>query len=162
MSVTFSPAVRLDIPHTLTCMCGEWTQGVQYDSHADAWEMSKSVTSGCSDEYCDDTYVYPVSIVPEPEVQMSNGNAVTILDVLGIKVGEDFSDRCSGSISVEDMKGRILMAQAINPTDEGSATIAVGNVVDCGRPEGYTDGKLFSLLEVVEFAEANNVDIVWG
>lgn len=162
MSVTFSPAMRTDIPHTITCLCGEWTQGVQYDSYEDAWAMSKSVISACVDEYCDKEYVYATPITPEPEVQMSNGNAVTILDVLGIQVGEDFSDRCSGSMDASDMMGRILMAQALNPADAGSVTIAVGNIVACGRPEGYTDAKLSALIEVVKFAEVNNLPVVWG
>lgn len=162
MSVTFSPAFRTNIPHTLACACGVWTVGVQYDSFEDAWAMAKETLNGCSDVYCKMEQVYAIPVVSEPEVQMSNGNAITILDVLGIQVGEEFSDRCSGSMSASDMRGRILMAQALNPTDEGSDTITVGNMVDFGRPEGYTDSKLSALIEVVEFAERNNVNITWG
>lgn len=162
MSVTFAPTFRSDIPHTITCLCGEWTQGVQYDSYEDAWAMSKSVTSSCADEYCDKEYVYPTPISAEPEVQMSNSNAATLLEVLGLAEGEDFSDYCTGSVDAIDFKGRILMAQALNPADEGTDTIALGNMVDCGRPFGYTDSKLSGLMEVAEFALANNLKVVWG
>lgn len=160
MSVTFSPAMDSTVPHIITCICGEWTNGVIYPSFEMAHMVARGLKPACGDVYCDYSYVQAETL--EPEVQMSNHNASTLLDVLGINVGADFSDRCSGNLSAEDFLGRVLIAQGINPTDEGSATITVGNMVDCGRPAGYTDAKLDAMREVAEWAIVNKREIVWG
>lgn len=148
------------VPHVITCICGAWSSGVVYPSYDMARMMLKEVKPACADIYCD--YAYALPQVVEPEVQMSNSNAVSLFDVLAIGVGEDFSDRCSGSLPAEDFLGRVLIAQGLNPTDAGSDTIAVGNFVDCGRPEGYIDSKLDSMRQVAEWAVANERNIVWG
>lgn len=160
MSVTFSPAMDTTVPHVVTCICGEWTTGVVYPSYDMARMMLKDLKPSCSDLYCD--YAYAVPEVSEPEVQMSNSNAFMLLSLLGLALSEDFSDYCSGSIPAEDFLGRVLLAQGLNPADAGSDTIVVGNMVDCGRPEGYTDAKLDAMREVADWAIANKREIVWG
>ena len=160
MSVTFSPVMDSTVPHVLVCICGEWSNGVMYPSSEMAHMVAKGMKPECGDVYCDYVYVEPA--VAEPEVQMSNANAVTLLDVLGVQVGEDFSDRCSGSLSAEDFLGRVLIAQGLNPSDAGSDTITDGNAVYCGRAVGYTDAKLDSMRQVAEWAVANERQIVWG
>lgn len=160
MSVTFSPAFQSNVPHHIVCVCGEWSDGVQYDTFEDAHAMLSSVKNGCEDIYCD--YLYAEPIATPAEVQMSNGNAITLLDVLGIQVGEEFADRCCGAMSGEDLKGRILVAQALNPTDGGSATMRIENVTYIGRHAGYTDAKLEALMVVAEEAISKNLQVCWG
>lgn len=160
MSVTFSPAMDTAVAHVITCICGEWNNGVEYPSFEMAHMVAKGMKPECGDPYCDYVSVEPA--VAEPEVQMSNSNAVGLLDILGIRVGEDFSDRCCGSLSAEDFLGRVLLAQGLNPADAGSDTIAIGNMVDCGRPAGYTDAKLDAMREVAQWALANKREIAWG
>ena len=55
----------------------------------------------------------------EAEVNLSNINASGLLDLLGIQVGEAFEERCAGEISPDDLLGRVLLAQALSPADEG-------------------------------------------
>lgn len=160
MSVTFSPTMDSTVPHILTCICGEWSNGVVYPSFEMAYMIAQGMKPECGDIYCNHVYVEAADA--EPEVQMSNGNAVTLLDVLGIDMGADFSERCSGVLSAEDFLGRVLIAQGLNPSDAGSDTIQVDNVVACGRPAGYTDAKLEAMREVAEWAIVNNRQVTWG
>lgn len=162
MSVTFAPEFVSNVEHKITCMCGEWVGGT-YPS----WEEARSamLTSGMKSE-CGDPYCYQSATVEPavavPEVQMSNSNAVTLLSVLGLASGEDFSDYCTGAISAENLLGRILIAQAVNPADEGTDAFSEGNMVYCGRSEGYTEAKLSQLAEVAEYASQRCLTIQWG
>ena len=160
MSVTFSPAMDTAVSHIITCICGEWSNGVVYPSFEMAHMVAKGMKPACGDVYCDYVSVQPADT--EPEVQMSNSNAAGLLEVLGLAVGEDFSDYCCGSLTAEDFLGRVLLAQGLNPADAGSDTITVGNIVDCGRPAGYTYAKLDAMREVADWAISHNRKIVWG
>lgn len=162
MSVTFSPEFVNNVEHKTTCLCGEWVGGV-YPTFDDAHFAVKAlnIKPECSDVYCAD-YVCVEQAVPAPEVQMSNMNASELLDILGIRVGEDFSDRCTGSLSAEDFLGRVLVAQGLNPEDAGVPSVTVGNMVDCGRPAGYTDAKLDAMREVAKYASERCLTVQWG
>lgn len=162
MSVTFSPEFVPHMEHKLVCACGAWNSETyaSFDDARNALTVS-NVTSECEDVYCyGNVFVEPAGYVPE--VQMSNSNASMILDVLGFKVGEDFSERCCGSLDAEDLMGRILISQAVNPEDEGVESFTSGNIIDSGRPFNYTEGKLESLLDVAEYASARCLKICWG
>jgi hypothetical protein len=109
----------------------------------------------------------PEPVFPEPEVNFANLRAGEVLDLLGIQVGEDFSDRCIGSLPASDFKGRVLMAIALAPKDEGmpayQATLPVwGEVTVAPREAGYYNIRLEYLLEVADFALANGRAVVWG
>lgn len=160
MSVTFSPTMEANAPHTISCLCGGWSNNVVYPSYSMAYMMVKEVKSECADVYCD--YVFAEPVNSEPEVQMSNVNATLILDVLGVNPEADFSDRCTGTLSAEDFLGRVLIAQGVNPSDEGTDSIKTGIMVTFGRPEGYTDMKLSAMRELAEWSIVNGRDIVWG
>lgn len=162
MSVTFAPEFVSNVEHHLTCACGEWL-GETYPTWDDAHSAVKAsnIKPSCEDVYCG-SYVCIEPVVAAPEVQMSNTNAATLLAVLGLAVGEDFSDYCTGSVSAEDLMGRILIAQAVNPADEGTASFAEGNMVTCGRNAGYTEGKLGQLASVAEYASQRCLTIQWG
>ena len=85
----------------------------------------------------------------EAEVNLSNLNASGLLDLLGVQVGEAFEERCCGSMSADDLLGRVLIAQAINPADEGLPVYKM-----TGAEAGNHSGLLGGLLDGVAQAEA--------
>jgi len=106
-----------------------------------------------------------------PDTNCSNANAVLVLEALGIT--GDFSDICCGSLPVLDFRGRVLLALAIAPTDEGTIPVTyrqgdsvngVGaTVYDLGRSAGYLQDKLVKLLELTDWAIANGRnEMAWG
>jgi hypothetical protein len=168
MSVSFSPAFveGVAVPSVVVCGCGNF-RSEDFPSYAVAYLALPAITSDCGDLYCVDTkFIEPA--VSEPEVNVSNITAVELLDNLGILVDEDFSERCLGSISATDLKGRILMAVALLPEDEGMPAHQAGNTMfglqvwTAPRPAGHTQNVLHRLLEVAEFALAQGRDVDWG
>jgi hypothetical protein len=168
MSVSFSPAFveGVDVPSVIVCGCRSF-RSEEFPSREVAVLAMPAVTLVCSDPYCDDfKLIDPVT--SEPEVNVSNATAVELLDNLGILVGEDFSERCLGSISATDLKGRVLMALALLPEDEGMPAHQAGNTMfglqvwTAPRPAGHTQNVLHRLLEVAEFALAQGREVDWG
>jgi hypothetical protein len=168
MSVSFSPAFveGVDVPSVVVCGCRDF-RSEEFPSYAVAYLALPAVTSTCDDPYCHDLkFIEPA--VSEPEVNVSNLTAVELLDNLGILVGEDFSERCLGSISATDLKGRVLMALALLPEDEGMPAYESSNTMfglkvwAAPRPAGHTQNVLHRLLEVAEFALAQGRDVDWG
>lgn len=115
---------------------------------------------------------------PEAEhlaVNMSNGNAALVCATLGIDL--DAEGWC-GSLSAADFLGRVLLALAIAPADEGmpSYELAPGDsagifgtvrqggprFIQGARPEGYTQQRLAQLRELAEWAVAHNAEISFG
>ena len=102
----------------------------------------------------------------EAEVNLSNLNASGLLDLLGVQVGEDFSERCCGSMSADDLLGRVLIAQAINPADEGlpvykmTGAEAGPSIWFGGRSAGYFDERLAQVRELAEEVKALGDDWV--
>lgn len=186
MSVSFYPEV-VSGKSVVVCGCSAW-KSQEFTTHGEAYAamLEGVVVSQCSDEYClayGDLFI--VSAQESPEVNVSNVNAEEVLNNLGIMVGEDFSERCAGSMAAEDFKGRILVALALLPVDEGmpayqlteaseagtagSALAAWGLRAEKGpeffmgaRPAGYAQEVLTRLLEVAEFAEAGSRKVVWS
>ena len=95
----------------------------------------------------------------EAEVNLSNLNASGLLDLLGIQVGEDFSERCCGSMSADDLLGRVLIAQAIMPADEGLPVYKM-----TGSDYSGQSGLLGGLLSGLAQAEAEGVSgpTIWS
>ena len=89
----------------------------------------------------------------EAEVNLSNLNASGLLDLLGIQVGEDFSERCCGSMSADDLLGRVLIAQAINPADEGLPVYKMTGA-EAGNHSGLLGGLLGGLAQAEAEGEA--------
>lgn len=97
----------------------------------------------------------------EDEVNLSNSNASDLLDLLGIQVGEEFEDRCAGRITADDLLGRVLVAQALNPADEGLPSYKLDgsegesvSVWSAGRSAGYFDQRLAQVRELAEGIKA--------
>ena len=101
----------------------------------------------------------------DPSVNMSNTNAAHLLGLLGL-IDED-GPFMSGFVSTEDMRGRILLARALAPSDAGVPATVVKNdngptIYDGGRPEGYAEKRLAQLDDIVDFALQHQADISWG
>lgn len=117
---------------------------------------------------------------PVPELNVSNCNAMTLLDVLGLRPATvDVSaksptsfeelielaaaDDLYGSATAEDMLGRILVAKALVgedagvPSHEATARIFVG-----GRRAGYINDRLDQLSDLVQFATQRDRLIHWA
>lgn len=186
MSVSFYPEV-VSGKSVIVCGCEGWKSS-EFATYGGAYAamLEQVVVSKCSDEFCQ---AYPdlfiVSSEASPEVNVSNVNAEGVLDNLGIMVGEDFSERCVGSMPAADFKGRVLMALALVPVDEGAPAYQLTEAPEGGagssllaglglgaergpqfwvgaRPAGQVQATLRQLLEVAEFAESEGRQVVWG
>ena len=165
MSVTFYPTLQEALTR-VACACAAVVAPTLYASAGEAYSASQDGSIAaqvvCGDELC---AAYPLICLPvevTPEVNVSNVNAVQILDVLGILVGESFSDRCSGIMSAEDFLGRVLIADAVQLEDAGVPAVQTGNLVECGREEGYLNARISELRPVAEYAAAHQLEICWG
>jgi hypothetical protein len=95
-----------------------------------------------------------------PEVNMHNGNAATVLDLLGIAWDGD-----SGEATGEDFLGRVLLAQAllvVTGDDEGVPAISDGRWHVGGRRPGYLAETLTELADIAEWASRAGAAVVWG
>lgn len=163
MSVSFYPAIENNVPHIITCICGEWSYNnrAEFPDRESAYAVKATgIKPTCEDIYCEYAYVQPA--VAEPEVNMANGNAADLLDVLGLAEGEDFSDYCVGSLKAEDFLGRVLIAKGVAPVSPARLPERDGIMIYGGRQEGYVQEKLDLLQEVAEWAIANKREVVWS
>ena len=159
MTITFSVQVEPDA-WAISCACGDVNYVTSYASYDDARNaFDVGVRVSCGDDYCsaDHCYIIPAFVgeLP-PEVNMSNVNAEYIIGLLGIEF-----DSC-GSISGTDLMGRVLMAQAVSPSDAGIPVIQTGIVVDMGRAAGYGDERLLQMEDVARFSIDHNLLVVWS
>lgn len=92
-----------------------------------------------------------------PEVNMHNGNAARVLDLLGIAWDGDL-----GEATAEDFLGRVLLAQALAGDDEGVPAIEDGRWHVGGRRPGYLAGTLTELADIAEWARRAGAAVVWG
>lgn len=97
----------------------------------------------------------------DPSVNMSNTNALHLLDTLGFPEREYV-----GSTDAEDFLGRILLALAVAPHDAGIPSHVVpgpgATVINGGREDGYTQRRLEQLRTLAEFARLHRVNVTWG
>ena len=100
----------------------------------------------------------------EDSASVAYGWAMLVGEALGFTSFED--DVTFGSESIESFKGRILLALAVAPQDEGMPVHTAETVLGAGRtyrPAGYLQAKLNALLSVVESGERQGHDTVeWG
>jgi hypothetical protein len=99
------------------------------------------------------------------EVNMSNSNAARVCSTLGIDLDEE---GWCGSMSADDFLGRVLIALAIEPADEGVPSHELprepGKVlwIEAGRAPGYNQERLTQLRELADWAVANGAEIAFG
>lgn len=160
MSVTFSAEFVPNTPHRIVCSCSEW-KGETYPTAYEARQAAPFAWNHCTDELC---LAYPVTIeeVDEtPESQMSNSNAVVVLDALGIMNDMPFEDRCSGTMAASYFLERVLFAHQ-SVIDTGRSTEQVGNLITMERPAGYITEKLDELEAVAIYAMERDLKVCWG
>lgn len=123
----------------------------------------------CGDvDYCayGQMFIQAIESDPAPTLNVSNANARHLLGLLGL-TSESEEDGClSGSTMAEDFLGRVLLAQAVNPTDAGVPVVEeVGQggmtLVKMGRRVGYADERLTSLRELADFAIDRGRSVQW-
>lgn len=102
------------------------------------------------------------SFVDHESVDFSNTNASLVLDTLGL-------DPCdlSGALPADDFLGRVLMALAVSPEDEGTPSYddsSPGGMtwIECGRRKGYLQERLAELHELAEHAKTEGAEVSWA
>jgi hypothetical protein len=171
MSVTFTTALDESAPRVFALECADGTVREQrtggYEQMAALYEAHQLT---CEVEDCRD-YGPSIDMVGDfgPEVNMSNLNARGVLEALGIvdveMVGEEDG---------EAFLGRVLLALAVAPADEGvpahelvaGVFVAVGEggptFVHCGRRAGYLQERLVQLEEVARWAISVGRPVTWA
>jgi len=90
---------------------------------------------------------------------LSNANAARVLELLGLR--GDTQDELVGSDSAESFEGRVLLAQALTPADEGIPAHEIAGPgarwIECGRPVGYLQQRFEQLLD---FAQAHRGETI--
>lgn len=160
MSVTISPASRDSdvLAFDGRCTCGALRTGVVRATYDEARrDVLARDGEVCPECYCG-MYAHAI-VIDMPSVNMANRNAAHVLAALGVTPddGEFY-----GSADADDMLGRVLLAQAIQPADDGTPSYEVGNLVECGRRAGYTDDRLAQVYEIAVWARTHGREVVWG
>jgi hypothetical protein len=96
-----------------------------------------------------------------PTVNMANGNAAQVIDLLGLTYDGDF-----GELAAEDFLGRVLLAQALSDVTfddvNGRPAVREGNWIDCGRRPDYLVERLAELQKIATWAHERNAVVVWS
>lgn len=67
-----------------------------------------------------------------------------------------------GEVQPADLLGRLLLADALTPADEGVPTTEDGRWTTGGRSEGWTQRKLAELRTLAELAQTQGVPVGWS
>ena len=127
--------------------------------------MSVTFTAGTED--WNEEFQAIVCSTTSPEdgwVNMSNSNAHNVCQALGI----DLEPEWCGSMSADDFLGRVLLALAISPEDEGMPSYELprepGRVrwIEAARRPGYLQERLGQLRELADWAVANEAIVMWA
>lgn len=187
MSVTFHAEFAGTDHFTVTCVNCNVTTG-PFTTHEDTETFILAVRNGTAtfpgcqreEDECD----WAMFSTPHeaggdlPEVNIANGNAMDILDTLGIdyryeptpeELEHDFFGLAGvellGSMDAQEFLGRVLMGLAVAPESaEIPAHAAVGapNIIRAHREPGYIQHTLERLHEVAQAAAANNRQVAWA
>jgi hypothetical protein len=141
------------------------------------------------DQHCGDAFCFPGTryIVSrsrsddEPSLNMTNLNAAHLLRALGLlpELGADAvlhehepvsrlaggnAFGLAGECDALDLLGRIDLALALSPVDEGTPWHPVtpgGNFLDCGRRPGYLQDRLHVLRAIAVHARELHRRVTW-
>jgi hypothetical protein len=146
----------------IECNCGGSRTEGTWETYALAQADFGTATPRCGDEYC---AVFPGTIVPLDEdadeelmVGVSGQNAMHLVQLLGYGA-QQYQE---GAADASDFLGRVLLAQGINPSDEGVPAVAAGNWVECGRSIGYSEYRLDQLRTLALAGIAQGREIHWS
>jgi hypothetical protein len=168
MTITFAPTMAPTVGYRLTDFLGGQSELIA-DYEAASAELtaltdSGEVLPGCTDPETARAYGATITVVTAdgddaPSANMSNANARILLDLLGL-AGED-----CGDCPADDFMGRVLVADALSPADEGVPVHDVASsprVIECGRRPGYIQSQLDQLREVAAWSAAKGRDVQWA
>jgi hypothetical protein len=111
---------------------------------------------------CDDYTIWGPNWVEHETVNLANANAREVLELLGLAYEGDLCGQCPA----EELKGRILLADALAPRVALPEAREVGSrgatLIHSARDAGYLDRVFQNLLKVADEAIARNRTVVWG
>jgi hypothetical protein len=159
LSVTFT--VEQDTTNfVIVCSCGENELTDQFVTYEEAAVAVLSTPNTCDDEFC---AAWPTRITAVEEevftLELDGLNASYILDALGVM---DEDEREIGFMPADDFLGRVLLAQAILPHDDGFPAFTEGSETYAGRPDGFLDEKLTKLREIATEALSADRMVIWA
>ncbi|TLQ39474.1 hypothetical protein FEF34_38070 [Streptomyces marianii] len=119
-----------------------------------------------------------------PEVNVSQRNAARLLELLGLRPGVSADSAAhqaeapansveptnqrpltgdgAGDTTAEDFLGRVLVALALTPEDEGIDGYWSGRTHMGGRRAGYLQQRLAELHALAQWCAARGRGVVWG
>ena len=179
MSVTFSTESSPILGYRIICVaCGAGGPAFQTHKAALEWLRDKMASvaeftlRSCTGDWCemDSLFIDAIEEDPAPAPNFANANAVHILQTLGLAptpLNPETQDEIwCGEVEADDFHGRVLMAIAVAPRDDGVPPHEVlgsaAHVIDCGRRPGYTQEALTALRELAEFASDRGRNIIWA
>lgn len=172
MSVTFSIEFLPTGKFTFTCYGEGYDAQRTFGPFASYDEGLLAATAHrmtCTE--CDIYGVYvtaQMDIGDEFDVNMSNRNAVMVMDVLGLDAdpetglcgsmkADEFFAHAVAAVAVEQAVGDRAARPSLTTKHEGGPT-----VIDCGLPEDYVVNRLSQLVTLAEEAQRLGRDITWG
>lgn len=163
MSVTFQVEAGTPTSFKVSCHC-EGSVSLEFQNYTGANSFLQNspnhVLEGCDEEgYCAKLHIELIDdTVDAPWVNMSNFNASSVLEVLGVDI-EDSG--YSGVFDPDDLLARVNIGLAVAPESAERLTYAEGNMVIGGRKEGYVQDRLHDVIEVAEHAKRMGREVVW-
>lgn len=198
MSVTFTAALRPPMGYVVGCGCaGVTARAPRYGTYADAQQAADQATAaagtrlalpGCTlPAVCPDYPLYAVEVDPDgevPFVNLSNANAIGVLEALGLSFGggEDADALepglpadaaedatvipivvvdAAGELSAPDLLARVVTALGLAPEDPGVPDRRAGSTLIGGRPAGYLQRRLLDLYDLAAWCAAHGRDVTW-
>lgn len=96
-----------------------------------------------------------------PQVNMANGNAAALFDLLGLDFDGDW-----GETTAADMIGRALLAAGLlnvaTDDERGRPGITDSRWTEGGRRPGYLAEKLGQVYRVAEWAQTHGAGVCWS
>lgn len=161
MAITFntnSPVLGIRV----VCVDGELRDDRIWNTNATLTRIDREHAAVCPSEDCvDGGLVEPVRAVAIDPVEVGRGHMRVVMDALGL-IDEDNREDPYGELPADDFAGRVLMALALTPTDEGVPAYGDGRWMECGRRPGYLQDVLGRLHALAEAAGAHDLTICWA
>lgn len=100
------------------------------------------------------------------DVNMNNRNAGFVFEALGLALDPAGDGDWAGQVEASDFQGRVLMALALAPADEGMPSYEhVGpgaRMIEGSRRPGYLQEQLQALHKLAVWAVEHNAKVVWS
>lgn len=170
MSVTFS--IEANPTGSFEITCYEFEQGEVAIATADSYEgilveraAHMLVCTECQAYGC---YSRPVmDVSPDLDVNVANGNAVTLRGALGIDAYNEDGEFGVGMLDGQQFLGAVPLAMAADRDDSGMADVEIGapgraRMIDCGVPAGYYAERFEALRALAAEAARLGRSVVWS